>query len=221
MPTLEAPTRDGKTIFSRAAAQFREGSVDEASRSFVSVLTTEAPAAVFDWESWRVIDEVLLAEGVEFRDYLPILQSHHRQTCDDVLGRWETPRREGDLWSARGIVSSAPDVENTWRRILDGSLRAVSIGYWPVDYVDVAPGQTARIAGRDFSATGDRTLRVTTRTMVFEASLVPVGADSDALIRALGSGRDPAAAAARGDSLPPRRRHLPPAPPAPTRRLYV
>lgn len=178
-------TREAE-LFTRSGGAFREGTVNDEDRSFEAVLTTETPAAVFDWERYEVIDEVILADGVRFMDYLPLLRSHKRGSELDVIGHHDTPRREGDVWVARAYVAEpaheSDPVREVWQRIKGRHLRAVSIGYWPDSYVDIPAGKTVEVAGREWAA-GARGLRVTTQATVFEASVVAIGADSQALIR--------------------------------------
>jgi hypothetical protein len=190
---------DDQPLFTRGAPAFRADSIDEAARTFDSILTTENAASIYDYASGRVIDEVLVAEGMEFQSYLPLLRNHKRFSELDVLGYWDDPRREAAAWVSRAHVSSADDIANTWRRIVDRAIRGVSIGYWPREYVDIAPGKRERVNGREYEA-GARLLRITTRSLTFEASIVPIGADSDALIRSLNAPPEEA------DPAPPRRR---------------
>lgn len=182
------PDVDTDKLFHRSAAGFRSESLREEDRSFEAVLTTETPAAIYDWDTRQIVDEVLLASGVRFMDYLPLLRSHSRSSELDVIGHHDAPRLDGEVWVARAYVSEpahdADPVREIWQRIKGGHLRAVSIGYWPAEYIDIPAGKTATVAGRSFTA-GSRTLRITTQTTVFESSIVAVGADSQALIRGL------------------------------------
>ena len=41
-------------------------SLNEEARTVDAVMTTEAPAKVFDWERWEIVDEVLLMDGATY-----------------------------------------------------------------------------------------------------------------------------------------------------------
>lgn len=159
-------------------------------RSFDAVLTTEAPATVFDWSTGRLVDEVLVADGVRFLEYLPLLVNHDRWDVLNVVGHWDPPTRTApDAWGARGYIAepATPDdpVRLLWQRVKGRHIRGTSIGYWPEKYVDIPAGQEAKVAGRTWKASAERTLRITTQTVVYESSLVSIGADSAALVRSL------------------------------------
>lgn len=178
-------TRD---LFARELS-LRSQSVDEDARSFEAVAASETPAQMFDYRAWEPIDEILLARGGMFPEQIPLLANHRRANLEDQIGSARDFRMEGDRWIGRGFVCKAvgdnDPVERIWRRVADGHLRAVSIGYKIANYVDIAAGKRQKVGDREFVA-GDRTLRVTTEWQVHELSLTPIGADSAALIRTMG-----------------------------------
>ena len=174
--TLSPP---GRTMATRAM------SLNEDNRSFEAVATSEVPVSMTDYRTGGMVDEVLLASGIEFRTpSIPLLDSHQRDSTQDVVGSMTDFRTEGPLTVGRGSVAfDDPRADAIWSKIRDGHLTSLSIGYIPVDYVDISPGQTQSIGGRQFTA-GDNTLRIVTRTTIFEVSIVSVPADVNAVIRA-------------------------------------
>lgn len=162
-------------------------STDPEERSFTAVITTETPATILDQRSWEWIDEILIASGGMFAEHMPLLQNHERCELLDVIGsavdfeQFSNPAR----WEARGIIASpvnADDpLEGIWQRVVQGHLRAVSIGYNVHEFVDIPPGSAQNINGRNFEA-GNRVLRVSTRWQAHELSLTPIPADQFALI---------------------------------------
>ena len=184
------PKMQTRELTCRSVA-IRANSVDEENRSVESVLATENPVTVFDMLSWRAIDEVLLMTGVESPpDYLPLLNNHFRFDVGDVLGSSREIRVEGGnmlgrLFFAEGSTESVE--EKSWQKVKGGHVRDVSVGYHAIEFTDIPPGKTQKVAGKEWTA-GDRTLRVTTKWKPFEVSLTPVGADEAAKIRAAGSG---------------------------------
>jgi len=165
----------------------RSASVDVEKRSFEAVVATEQVAQVFDWRSYDIIDEILVARGGEFPSSVVLLDDHQRYNgINSVIGSATGFRREGEQWIGTGVVGRAVEGnihrEQLWQDLQDGHIRAVSIGYQVRSYVDIPAGESQTINGRNYKAQ-ERTLRVTTDWRVHELSLTPIGADSNALIR--------------------------------------
>ena len=167
---------------------FAPASIDPERRSFEAVVATETRATIFDYRSYEFIEEVLLSRGGQFPDHMPLLPNHRRYDVTDVIGSAVQFRLENDRWVGRGILATPADdadpVERIWKRVAEGHLRAVSIGYRVLEYTDIPRGKRAVVGDREFAA-GDRTLRITTAWRAHELSLTPIGADSAALIRSL------------------------------------
>ena len=211
--TLELSDRDRALwdgLRTRGVTGVRElpvtpASVREADRSFGCVASTETPAEMIDWETYSVIDEILLARGGEFPEQVPLLRNHQRfDPADDVYGsarEWAL-ELEATQWACRGYMSEPSDpadpVVRAWTRVKGGHLRAVSIGYRVYEFEDIEPGQRKKVAGRFFTA-GARRLRVATRWRGHELSLTPIGADPKALIRSKGQGAAPVVTGFRVD----------------------
>lgn len=161
----------------------RAQSYNAAERSFEAVVATETRAEVFDFRTYEVIEEILLAEGGEFPDRCPLLDSHNRAQSRDVIGSATAFRREGRNWLGRGIFASDDaEVDRIAARVRDGHIRDVSIGYEVLAFVTIPARTTQEVNGRPYTA-GDRTLRITTRWRVSELSVTPIGADQQAKIR--------------------------------------
>lgn len=177
----------------------RSATLDDTNRSFEAILTTDAPAAVYDRGSLSVIDEVIVTSGVRLLPNVPVLDSHRRESVEDILGHVGEHRIEEGGYVGRLYLATpdegAADRSKTdraslaWQLVRQGHLTGVSIGYWPREYTDIAAGKRASVGGLEYTA-GSRTLRVTTLTEVFEVSLVSVPADRDALIRSLDAERE-------------------------------
>ncbi len=193
MPTTLQPPADQTRDMTCRELSLRHESVNEADRSFEAVVATEQIAQVFDWRSFEVIDEILVAEGGDFPPSVVLLDDHQRHSgVNSVMGSAANFRRDGNQWLGRGVVGRAVEGnihrEQLWRDLVDGHIRAVSIGYQVKNFVDIPPGQSQEVGGRQYEA-GERTLRVTTDWRVHELSLTPIGADSEALIRKQPSGQ--------------------------------
>lgn len=169
-----------------ASLSVRAKSINKEERSFEAVAATEQRATIFDWRSWEIIDEVLVAKGGQFPDVAPLLESHMRFDLGDQLGSARGFRLEGNQWVGRGYIGRSADGnhkrEQVWMDIEDGHVRAVSIGYEVLNHVDIPAGRKQNVNGRNYEA-GERTLRVSTEWRTHELSVVSIGADSLALIR--------------------------------------
>lgn len=190
MPNLLLPNSTDEYIRQLASrglmfmgTALRASSIDEENRGFGAVVATETPAMVVDFARYEVIEEVLIARGGEFPAQVPLLDNHTRETIDNVLGAAHSFSLEGDKWANRNnFTKDVERAENAFKQVRAGHVTDVSIGYMPLDYVDISPGKKEEVEGREFTARG-RTLRITTRWKVHELSLTPIGADSMAKIR--------------------------------------
>lgn len=145
-------------------------------------LATEAPVSMLDWDRYEEVDEVLRADGAEFADKVPMLDSHHRSRCGDVLGHM-LPKRDGSEIGARMVWDlEDPEAKRIAGKYERGHMTDVSVGYRVLEATYVEPGQSAVIGGRTHTA-GSRTLKVATKWRIREGSPTPIGADENAKVR--------------------------------------
>lgn len=164
----------------------RAESIDEKTRSVEAVLTTETPAEIMDWREWREVTEILVADGARFGPQIPLLDNHQRFEIDNQLGSVRNIRKEkGRLVGRLYFAENVENAETAWQLVRQGHADAVSIGYRVDDngYVDIAPGATAEIKGRTYTAPDDSVLRVSFAWELKELSVVHIGADPNARIR--------------------------------------
>lgn len=165
--------------------QLRADSLDEQARTVEAVMSTERPATVFDFQSFRLIDEIILAKGANLPAQAPLLNAHNRFDLDAVLGSVAGMRIESD--QTIGVLRFAEgddQADRAFNKVRQGHITDVSVGYKSDVFDDLRPGETKIVAGRKFTAGPERTLRVTTAWTLKELSLVPIGADEQAKIRA-------------------------------------
>lgn len=164
-------------------------SVDEATRSFDIIITTEHPVRRFipdprqptpipdDMDaSYIEVDEVLVAAGVDLSraPRMPLIDCHDTYSgIEKILGRIDDVRVEGD--AVVGRASLARRRADLLADIADGYFGQISAGY---DY-DVR--NDAELIERP----GDVPLLRVHRWLLTEGSLVPVGADPNSYIRSL------------------------------------
>jgi phage head maturation protease len=179
-------TRDTDVI--TRAATLVPNSLNEQSRSVTATLTTEDPVPIYDWRSDRVVLEVLMVDGATFDPQTPLLRDHRQYSVDAILGSVTDARAEND--ELVGVVTFGEDLdpgsEAIWKRVKQGHLRRVSVGYGytTADYVTIPAGRSQEVNGRTFNAPKDRDLRVVFRWSLREVSVVVIPADKRAQMRA-------------------------------------
>lgn len=170
---------------SQRSIAFRASTADDSAMTIDAVLSTEDPVRMCDYDAWEMMEEVLLADGRQRADYLPMLDSHNRWSVEEVLGHMDNIRTEG----GNTVVTCHFDKNDetavkVFRKYRDGHARGLSVGYTVKKYMDIAPGQSAVVKGRTFTASGTIKKRIVTEWVAKEGSLVAVGADAKALTRA-------------------------------------
>lgn len=150
------------------------------------ILATDQPARVFDWQRGDFVDEVLLTEGLEFPDQLPLLDAHSRESVANQIGSVRDFRftTSGGFRALEGLVSfsEADDLSRaTAAKVREGHITDGSIGYRVDRSVWIPDGERAHVAGRDFQGP----VKVSYRAALKEFSVCPIGADSLAKVRAL------------------------------------
>jgi len=126
----------------------------------------------------------LRADGAAIPAKIPLLANHSRASLDDILGSAREIRREGtDIVARLFFAEGDDDAERAWNKVKQGHLDSVSVGYRATEYVDIPAGQSNTVAGKRYTASPERPLRVTTRWIPKEVSAVPIGADPAAKMR--------------------------------------
>lgn len=179
--------RDSADHVFRRAATLTPNSLDSGARRVRSVLTTEDPAGVYDFRRGQVVLEVLLVSGAQYESQTPLIRDHRQYDSLAVCGSVTDTTAERD--ELLGWLSFGRDLdeesEAIWRRVDQGHLRRVSIGYTygDGDYVTIPAGRSQKVGSRNFTAPAERDLRVVTRWWLREVSLVVVPADPRAQMR--------------------------------------
>ena len=179
-------TREAPAIqLTTRTMQVRAQTVDEAKRSVEAVVSTDAPATVFDFERFDFIDEILIPKGANLPEQVPLLETHDRSSIDSVLGSVRQLRAGAHEVTGHVVFGTDERSDLAFQKVREGHLTDVSVGYSvePGGFLDIPPEGSAVVDGRKFTAGAQRTLRVTTRWNVREVSMVPVGADQNAKVR--------------------------------------
>lgn len=162
----------------RAYSLLTVKAVDTAKRIITGIATTPSPDRMGD-----VVEPL----GVEFKNPMPLLHQHR---SDQPVGtvRFDKPTMDGITFTARMPTVDEPPtlkdrIDTAWAELEHGLVRAVSIGFKPLEYSRMEDG-------------GVRFLR----SEVLELSLVTIPANADATIASIKS-LDLAQRAASGHSL--------------------
>jgi hypothetical protein len=152
-------------------------SVDESARTVELIFSTGAPVDRIDWAGKRYTEVLSMTPGHVRLDRLnsgaPLLNAHSAYSIADVIGTVEqnSARVANGLGLATVRFSRRDDVEPIFQDVVDGIIRAVSVGY--------------RVHKFQEEASKDGAL---TRTAIdwepFELSMVPMPADPGARVRA-------------------------------------
>lgn len=166
--------------------QVRLETLNEKERSVEAVLSTEDKVLVLDLAGWRIVEEILLMDGLKLpaTGQVPMLDSHDRTTVQKQLGSIRDFQVQGKRLIGKKVFSSSPIVDHAWQLTKEGHLTDNSIGYNILNSTIVERGQEMEVAGRIFKASTKRDLRVVTKWELKESSVLPIGADGRAKNRA-------------------------------------
>jgi hypothetical protein len=104
----------------------------------------------------------------------PVFDSHRNGGARDQIGRVVSAKLESKRGIATLQFSSAPDVEPLWHRVMDGTIRSVSVGYTVRKYMPVNEGSETIHRAVDWEP--------------LEISLAPIPVDDGAIMRAIDDG---------------------------------
>jgi hypothetical protein len=153
--------------------------------SYPWVLATEQPVEVFDWQMCEFWPEVLLIDGMEPVDSVPLLDNHRRNSVADILGsvRNMVVSQSGGYRSVDGdvVFSAASDVADAEKKVSEGHITDGSIGYTYGDGDAVYIGEDTEVTIKGKKYTGP--VKVVTRWWRMEFSLTPIGADTLAKVK--------------------------------------
>lgn len=162
-------------------------SYDKTKHTVRAVISTEDGVQVWDW-NYGYIKEHLMADGMEVpaNGQVPLLDSHNRYTVESILGsarnfasvdRADVPGTK--LKECDVEFSQAEEGMCAEQKMAEGHLTDFSVGYLSIESTFVPDKTNSVINGRTFTGP----CLVTTRWMLKELSLTPIGADAMAKAR--------------------------------------
>lgn len=177
-PKSKAPgARQEVKLFTQAAPI---ESVNEDARTFEVIFSTGE--LIQHWvrlndryqRMWTRVELTAAAADLEYLQRNgPLLNAHWQYDTASVLGSIEDASITNNAARATVKFTTAEDVEHLWQRVLDGSLRNVSMGFDHSEYrleQQEVGGETVDVM-------------VFTKWRPKELSLVPIGADSGAFVQ--------------------------------------
>ncbi|MEP3480771.1 MAG: Mu-like prophage major head subunit gpT family protein [Fuerstiella sp.] len=185
MPKFLRNKRDKDKTIQTRQFQCRNETWNEEARTVEAVIATEAPVMVYDWRSEQMVQEVLRMDLITMPEgsQIVLLDSHARWSLDTVLGSIRDIRSEGsDLIGTLHFVEGDPDVDKVVRKVAQGHIRDISVGYRVRAYEQVRRGETLMIRGVEYTAETHRML-IAVDWEPHEGSLTAVGADSNSKLR--------------------------------------
>ena len=178
---------------STRACPIRSETADDKAMTVEARIATDRAVEVMDYDRWEPIDEILFARGCEHPERIPLLNAHQRYDFECVLGSARDLRVAADVTARLHFDGGDEKSRSAYRKAKDGHLTDVSVGYRVLESTTIERGQSGLVGGQTYTASKGKRLRVVTRWKLREVSLVPIGADEMAKIRAAyeaGQGRE-------------------------------
>jgi len=161
----------------RTRAEFKADSFNEADRTVEVIFATETAVRTFDWDSYEVVDEVLVCmpengDLTRLNNGAPALDNHNRygKTSDAVVGVVEYARFENNYGVAKIRFGNTEDDTKLMEKVRDKIVTGVSVGYNVYEY------QVTR-------KEGEKPLYRATKWEATEISFTPVQADVNSRVR--------------------------------------
>tara|TARA_R100000808_G_scaffold25080_1_gene61482 strand:+ start:2326 stop:4395 length:2070 start_codon:yes stop_codon:yes gene_type:complete len=157
-------------------------------RKVQAVVATETPVLMFDWDRMDYVDEILLSDGVQLPDQVPLVDTHRVGSVQDVLGssREFSVDAQGRIlaWNYFADTESARDA---WELVSGGYVTDNSVRYRVNDRksIFIDPGKSRKVRGKTYQNNGDRALKLSTEWELVHNCICPHGADQAAKMRTL------------------------------------
>ena len=164
--------------------EIRRETFSEKDKSVEVVIASENPVERFDEDRQEVIREILMMDGIKYRNntkQLPIVDSHDRSTVRNVLGSVRNLRTENGALIGDASFARDEDSQIAFQKLQDGHLTDFSITATPNDITSLQRGETASFGENVIDGPAD----IVTNWTPTDASLVAAGADENSTVRTL------------------------------------
>jgi hypothetical protein len=175
--------RKGSQLQGRAllALSLRADTYNPETHTVRSVISSDKPVPM-----WWGDNEILIPEGMTIRgnaSSVPLLDNHRREENEDVIGRVTGIAVQGNTVVADLMFDSAERAVAIEGQVSRGILTDVSIGYTVQEFTYAKTGESYQYNGRSYEGPA----YIATKWELSEVSIVPIGADVNATLRALNS----------------------------------
>ena len=147
------------------------------------VIATETPIEIYDQERNQIVRQILLMDGVQFRNdkkQLPIVDTHNDRTVRNVFGSIRNIVIEGDQLIGEPVFASDPESQIVRTRFDEGHLNDFSIDATILARVFVQDGQQYTTS-RGVKIEGPA--EIVTAWEPHNASICATGADPNSTVR--------------------------------------
>lgn len=182
MPEVKKITHNLPT--QRTRAEFKAESFNEADRTVEVVFATETAVRTFDWDSYEMVDEILLCKPENgdlsrLNAGAPALDNHNRygSTAENVVGVVSDARFENGAGIAKIRFGNSENDTELMNKVRDKIVTGISVGYNVMEY------QVTR-------SEGSKPVYKATKWEATEISFVPVQADKNSRIRSENEGNE-------------------------------
>lgn len=147
------------------------------------VIATETPIEIYDQERNQIVRQILLMDGVQFRNdkkQLPIVDTHNDRTVRNVFGSIRNIVIEGDQLIGEPVFASDPESQIVRTRFDEGHLNDFSIDATILARVYVQDGQQYTTSRR---VKIEGPAEIVTAWEPHNASICATGADPNSTVR--------------------------------------
>jgi Caudovirus prohead serine protease len=120
----------------RTRAQFSADSFNSEERTIEVVFATETAVRTFDWESYEMVNEVLVCDSLagnleRLNSGAPVLDNHNRygKTSECVVGVVESARFDNGVGVAKIRFGNSEDDTALMEKVRDKIITGISVGY--------------------------------------------------------------------------------------------
>lgn len=164
-------------MLTRATIPVEVRGIDEAKRYAEFVAATENGVETWNGREYLKLSGMSLAR---YRKNPVVLDTHDRSTIQAVVGVSATKVESRELLS--GVTFADTDRANdAWKLVKGKFVRSMSVGFMVIEVQMVQEGKTVKLGDQEVVGPA----RIVTKSMLYEVSICPVGADEDALRRSL------------------------------------
>lgn len=132
-------------------AMIAPDSLDEQNRTVDVVFATDTPVRTYSWSLGGAFDEILSCDPSHIRKArldsgLPVLDNHNSwsgtKSVYGVADNYTLERNQGKAKLRFAKAEDDPEADKVFRKIKDGILRGISIGYRVFKYEEMNPNRT-------------------------------------------------------------------------------